>query len=140
MIRSGMIMNYLVANLHDITLKQIAAHFGYQPKYLSRLIKQLFNQTFTQSVGKSLLELTTKSIEEISEIVGYPTVSTYYRAFRQETGQTLNEYRKRRQANSAARTNLVALLLLKLQFQLGARSRNLMAANQPTIASCLTAA
>ena len=49
-------MNYLVANLHDITLKQMAAHFGYQPKYLSRLIKQLFNQTFTQSVGKSLLE------------------------------------------------------------------------------------
>lgn len=133
-------MNYLVANLHDITLKQMAAHFGYQPKYLSRLIKQLFNQTFTQSVGKSLLELTTKSIEEISAIVGYPTVSTYYRAFRQETGQTPNEYRKRRQANSAARTNLVALLLLKLQFQLGARSRNLMAANQPTIASCLTAA
>lgn len=98
MIRSGMIMNYLVANLHDITLKQMAAHFGYQPKYLSRLIKQLFNQTFTQSVGKSLLELTTKSIEEISAIVGYPTVSTYYRAFRQETGQTPNEYRKRRQA------------------------------------------
>lgn len=104
MTRSGMIMNYLVANLHDITLKQMAVHFGYQPKYLSRLIKQLFNQTFTQlktqtrvSVSKSLLELTTKSIEEISEIVGYPSVSTYYRAFRQETGQTPNEYRKRRQ-------------------------------------------
>ncbi|CCK86051.1 Protein of unknown function [Lactobacillus equicursoris DSM 19284 = JCM 14600 = CIP 110162] len=46
----------------------------------------------------------------------------------------------RRQLNSATRTNLVALLLLKLQFQLGARSRNLIAANQPTVASCLTAA
>ena len=114
----------------------MAAHFGYQPKYLSRLIKQLFNQTFTQlktqtrvSVGKSLLELTTKSIEEISAIVGYPTVSTYYRAFRQETGQTPNEYRKRRQANSAARFVLAALLLL--QFQLGAQSRTLSLPTSP---------
>ncbi|MDA3768366.1 hypothetical protein PF586_07915 [Lactobacillus delbrueckii] len=74
-----MIMNYLVANIQDVTLEKMAAHFGYQPKYLSRLIRQLFDQTFSQlktetrvSISKSLLELTTKSIEEISEIVGVP--------------------------------------------------------------------
>lgn len=94
-------MNYLVANIQDVTLAKMAAHFGYQPKYLSRLIKQLFDQTFTQlrtstrvSVSKSLLELTTKSIEEISAIVGCSSVSSYYRAFRQATGQTPSEYRR----------------------------------------------
>ncbi|WP_236697625.1 helix-turn-helix domain-containing protein [Lactobacillus equicursoris] len=94
-------MNYLVANVQDVSLEKMAQHFGYQPKYLSRLIRQLFDQTFSQlktetrvSISKSLLELTTKSIEEISTIVGYPSVSTYYRAFRQETGQTPNEYRR----------------------------------------------
>lgn len=103
MTRTGMIMNYLVANIQDVTLEKMAAHFGYQPKYLSRLIRQLFDQTFSQlktetrvSISKSLLELTTKSIEEISEIVGYPSVSTYYRAFKMATGLTPSEYRKMR--------------------------------------------
>ncbi|CCK84596.1 Transcriptional regulator, AraC family [Lactobacillus equicursoris 66c] len=101
MTRSGMIMNYLVANVQDVTLERMAQHFGYQPKYLSRLIRQLFDQTFSQlktdtrvSISKSLLELTTKSIEEISENVGYPTVSSYYRAFKEATGLTPSEYRK----------------------------------------------
>lgn len=84
-----MIMNYLVANIQDVSLEKMAQHFGSQSKYLSRLIKQLFDQTFSQlktktrvSISKSLFKLTTKSIEEISENVGYPTVSSYYRAFR----------------------------------------------------------
>lgn len=79
MTRTGMIMNYLVANIQNVTLEKMTAHFGYQPKYLSRFIRQLFDQTFSQlktetrvSISKSLLELTTKSIEEISEIVGVP--------------------------------------------------------------------
>lgn len=103
MTRSGMIMNYLVANIQDVTLEKMAIHFGYQPKYLSRLIRQLFDQTFSQlktetrvSISKSLLELTTKSIEEISEIVGYPSISSYYRAFKEATGMTPSEYRKMR--------------------------------------------
>lgn len=108
MTRSGMIMNYLVANVQDVSLEKMAQHFSYQPKYLSRLIRQLFDQTFSQlktetrvSISKSLLELTTKSIEEISAIVGYPSVSTYYRAFRQETGQTPNEYRRHHRQSPA---------------------------------------
>ncbi|GHV97146.1 transcriptional regulator [Lactobacillus nasalidis] len=99
--RTGMIMNYLVANIQDVTLEKMAEYFGYQPKYLSRLIRQLFDQTFTQlkmetrvAISKSLLELTTKSIEEISEIVGYPSVTAYYRAFKQVAGMTPSEYRK----------------------------------------------
>ncbi|WP_270447912.1 helix-turn-helix transcriptional regulator [Lactobacillus delbrueckii] len=103
MTRTGMIMNYLVANIQDVTLEKMAIHFGYQPKYLSRLIRQLFDQTFSQlktetrvSISKSLLELTTKSIEEISAIVGYPSVSNYYRAFKMATGLTPSEYRKMR--------------------------------------------
>ncbi|MFK5670710.1 helix-turn-helix transcriptional regulator [Lactobacillus delbrueckii] len=79
MTRTGMIMNYLVANIQNVTLEKMTAHFGHQPKYLSRFIRQLFDQTFSQlktetrvSISKSLLELTTKSIEEISEIVGVP--------------------------------------------------------------------
>lgn len=94
-------MNYLVANVQDVSLEKMAQHFCYQPKYLSRLIRQLFDQTFSQlktetrvSISKSLLELTTKSIEEISENVVYPTVSSYYRAFKEATGLTPSEYRK----------------------------------------------
>ncbi|WP_270447905.1 helix-turn-helix domain-containing protein [Lactobacillus delbrueckii] len=48
------------------------------------------------SISKSLLELTTKSIEEISAIGGYPSVSNYYRAFKMATGLTPSEYRKMR--------------------------------------------
>ena len=103
MTRTGMIMNYLVANIQDVTLEKMATHFGYQPKYLSRLIRLLFDQTFSQlktetrvSISKSLLELTTKGIEEISGVVGYPSVSNYYRAFKIATELMPSEYRKMR--------------------------------------------
>lgn len=100
--RVGILMNYLVNHIQTVTLKSMAEHFGYQPKYLSRLIKELFDQTFSQlkqntriQISKSLLEATTKSVAEISAVVGYPNPNAYYYAFKRVTGMTPAEFREK---------------------------------------------
>ena len=40
--QSGAIMTYLAVHNGNVTLQQMADHFGYQKNYLSRLCKKLF--------------------------------------------------------------------------------------------------
>lgn len=101
MTRSGVIINYMVANINDITLKKLADHFDYQKKYMSRLTKQLFSRTFTQlrrrlriDIALSLLRSSTKSVKQISSDVGFLNLSTFYENIKKETGYSPAQYRK----------------------------------------------
>ncbi|KXT77329.1 helix-turn-helix transcriptional regulator [Streptococcus sp. DD13] len=104
--QSGMIMKYISDHLQTVTQKEIAYHFSYQPNYFSRLCQDLFGLTFVElrttirlEYAKEQLSLTTKSIEVISEELGYKAVSNFHRNFKAYTGKTPAEYRASSQVN-----------------------------------------
>lgn len=99
--QSGVIMKYVTEHIQQISLKETAEHFSYQTNYFSRLIHDLFGVTFNElkkqirlELAKEQLRLTTKSLEEISQELGYKAVSNFHRNFKAETGQTPREYRQ----------------------------------------------
>ena len=102
--QSGAIMKYVSDNVHHISLKEAAAHFSYQANYFSRLCHELFGISFNQlkttirlEIAKEQLRLTTKSVEEISQELGYKAVSNFHRNFKSQTGMTPNDYRQDKQ-------------------------------------------
>lgn len=99
--QSGMIMKYITEHIATVTLKETADHFSYQSNYFSRLCHELFGVTFNVlkqqirlEVAKEQLRLTTKSLEEISQELGYKAVSNFHRNFKAATGLTPKEYRQ----------------------------------------------
>ena len=98
--RAGVILNYLNENVAHATLVKTAQHFGYDPKYFSRLCKKLFNknfltlrQTIRLGIAENLLSLTNKSISEIGHIIGYTDSGNFYHLFHRTTGMTPYQYR-----------------------------------------------
>ena len=97
------IKNYLDANYsEDITLDSLAA--------LTHMNKYYLAHTFTKYMGlspinyllqkriqegKSLLESTSYSIAQISDLLGFSSQSYFSQAFRKATGMTPMQYRKR---------------------------------------------
>ncbi len=100
--QSGIIMKYVTENIQTVTLKEAAAHFSYQSNYFSRLCQNLFGVTFNElkthiklELAKEQLRLTTKSLDEISQELGYKAVSNFHRNFKSKTGLTPREYRQK---------------------------------------------
>lgn len=80
---------YIECNADSATLKNTAAHFGYHPVYLSRLLPQKTGKTFSQLLLESrmrkahlLLNHTNLSIEKIAIMLGYSNNSNFYKAFK----------------------------------------------------------
>lgn len=99
--QSGAIMDYIISKNGNVTLDQVANHFGYQKNYLSRLFHKLFNKDFIHfrlgirmNIACEQLKLTTKSIEEISLELGYKDVSTFTKQFIENKGIKPSLYRK----------------------------------------------
>ncbi len=83
----------------DMSLVNIAEALGYSSSYLSRFIKQEFGIGFGDLLNKirldhakALLVTGSKTISEISEIVGYSSVNSFTRAFKREEGITPSQY------------------------------------------------
>ena len=100
--QSGSIMSYITNQNGNVTLQQVADHFGYQKNYLSRLCHELFEVDFIHlrlSIRMNLaceqLKLTTKSIAEISEELGYHDTSTFVQKFSDVNMMSPMEYRKK---------------------------------------------
>lgn len=94
------IADYISAHLQDITIHDMARHFGYHEKYLSKLIHEKTGRTFKQLVTETrmrravhLLLYTRKSIEEISYEVGYSDPSSFYTNFHNTYGVSPRQYR-----------------------------------------------
>lgn len=99
--QSGAIITYITSKNGNVTLDQVAKHFGYQKNYLSRLFHKLFNKDFIHfrliirmNIACEQLKLTTKSIEEISAELGYKDVSTFTKQFIESNGIKPSLYRK----------------------------------------------
>ena len=90
-------LHYMDSNL---SLKSVASHVGISHSYLSRIFSSIYNIHFTQALNdlriehsKELLADDKKLIRDISESVGFCTVQTFMRVFKQKTGITPSDYR-----------------------------------------------
>lgn len=94
------ILDYIVNNFHEGSLKGISNHLGYSPQYTSTLIKQNFGHTFKQLVNTERMKRATillhnKSIPiyEIAENIGINNLTSFYRRFKDYAGCTPQDYR-----------------------------------------------
>lgn len=100
--QSGSIMAYIISKNGNVSLAEVANHFGYQKNYLSRLCRKLFELDFIHlrinirmNLANNQLKLTTKSIEEIAAELGYKEVSTFSKQFSQYYKLSPIEFRKK---------------------------------------------
>ena len=83
-----------------VTLSELAGRLNLSNRQTIRLIKQIYNATFSETISvtrmkiaKSMIENTELTLEKISEFVGY-SYKGFLRAFKKATGKTPSEFRK----------------------------------------------
>ena len=91
---------YIEKNYSDITLEQMAQHFGFNPNYLSDYLKNETGLSFIKlvqlqrvNVAAKYLTYTKASIEKIASRVGYENASYFYKIFRHYFGISPAKYR-----------------------------------------------
>lgn len=97
------VFEFIEANYaREITLSDVAQAVGYSPAYLTNRVKQETGNTVNRWIIErkitgacSLLETTDWSIEKISTIIGYSSLSYFFRQFRQYRGMTPNDWRRK---------------------------------------------
>ena len=98
------IADYIDKNLgKELTLSALAQKCFYNPSYFSRVFKEHFGTPLTEYVNKRRIDRAKQllldgelSVEEIAYRVGYPSKTSFYRAFSRETGTTPAEYKKQK--------------------------------------------
>ena len=97
------VKQYIINNLHmEISLNSTAEAFSISPFYLSKIFKEKTGYNYIDYVvvckmnkAKELLASTGKSLGKITAQVGYTQVSYFSRKFKECTGMTPVEYRKK---------------------------------------------
>ena len=98
-------INYMQDHCSDkLTLKMLADHLGLTETYCSKYIKKNTGITFVEYLNvlrinraQRLLWATDFSVSEIAELVGFSSVQTFNRVFKQQSRNlSPSEYRKRR--------------------------------------------
>ena len=87
----------------NITLSSVAKNFGYNEKYLSHMLHALTHMHFSHllslyriKAAKRLLEGgERKNITEIAMACGFCAINTFHRVFKEATGVTPSEYRRK---------------------------------------------
>jgi len=98
-----MVKRYVQDQLHqNITLKKISHLLHFNCAYLGQKFKHHENMTFNEYLlqqrmekAKKLLIETDMRIYEIANKVGYSEVDWFYKKFKEYTGKSANEYRKK---------------------------------------------
>ncbi|WP_309119142.1 AraC family transcriptional regulator [Paenibacillus sp.] len=96
------ILGYIRVHYHEpFTLRQLAERFHMSASHLSRSFKRHLGYSFMDYVhllrtnnAASLLSATTMSVTDIAVSVGFDSLRTFSRVFREIYGQTPSEYRK----------------------------------------------
>lgn len=103
---SGSILKYMAEHSDTITLKQIAAHYGYNATYFSRYFKQLMGISFSQKLKQIrfeqcvfLLSHTRLPIQEIAVEIGYHDINHFHQIFKEHFKLTPMQYRHQHQHN-----------------------------------------
>jgi AraC-like DNA-binding protein/mannose-6-phosphate isomerase-like protein (cupin superfamily) len=95
------ILEYLQANCSTLSLSDLARHFAYSDRQMSRLLRANTDKTFTELQQQlrlekacHLLRNTTHPIQEIINSCGYTNPTHFYRLFATHYQQTPADYRK----------------------------------------------
>ena len=98
------ILQYIKAHYNDCTLESVAQHFNYSPSYLSRMIRQITGESFSEliqryrlNMARKLLAETNMQIIQISEELGYRSVSYFNHLFKETYHMTPMEYRREKE-------------------------------------------
>lgn len=94
------ITQYIYANMEDATLDNLAKSLGYNKSYLSRIINQKTNKSFSdllteirmQKAGQMIFD--NIRIDDIAQAVGYKNTSGFYKQFNKYYGVTPNELKQ----------------------------------------------
>jgi AraC-like DNA-binding protein len=92
-------LHYIESHSDEVTLRDLAAKFGYHPNYVSRYLHEQTGKSFSSLVLEKrmekavlLLHHTDLSIETIAHMVGYPNQSNFYKGFRKFYHATPREF------------------------------------------------
>lgn len=104
-----LVLNYLQNHLADVSLSDVAKHFGFSVSYCSRLIKSTTGQGFNEwkrtlrmRQAEHMLLNTKKSVADIGNDLGYLNLETFIRTFKKELHITPSQYRKQMKANKVS--------------------------------------
>ncbi|MEH7073460.1 AraC family transcriptional regulator [Neobacillus drentensis] len=99
-------LKYIDDHFKDCSLTELANHYKYHPNYISAVLKKATGKSFKellqiQRLNKAALYLTNSdlSIPDISEEVGYSSLSFFYKKFNEVYLQTPKEYRDYKSQN-----------------------------------------
>ncbi len=103
------VIAYILENFRkSITLESTAVHFGFSAPYLSDFFQQQTGRNFKSyldgvrfSHAQNLLAFTDLPICEINVCSGFSDYANFARRFKERTGMTPTEYRKRARENGA---------------------------------------
>lgn len=97
---------YVAANYKDpnLSLETAADFLGIHPSFLSRTFKSYAGCNFWEYVNKyrvekaiELLDHTDLAIQEIGFVIGFSSISTFFRVFKKYTGYPPGQYRQKRE-------------------------------------------
>ena len=99
--KTSKVFEFIEANFaQPLTLKEVAAHVGYSPAYLTNLIRQKTGRTVKQWIverrmnqARKLLLETDKAIAQIAADSGYTDTGYFIRQFKQIHGTSPNLWR-----------------------------------------------
>jgi len=98
------VMDYVTNHLHDrITLEELAEYTAVTPSYLSAVFKKETGMTISDYIRRTKIEAAMKLLQyyddlsatEIGEYLAFSSASHFTKVFREETGMTPKEYRKK---------------------------------------------
>ena len=101
------VIEYVKTHFHEnISLGELAKQHHFEISNFSRMFKRYTGERYSDYVAKLRVEYakryltdTTRSIEEIAELVGYKSVRYFREIFMEYTGLTPSQYRKERRQN-----------------------------------------
>lgn len=100
--RWDFVMRYVQDHFReDISVRQIAGKFGFDPNYFSHRFTQVFGKRFTEHVNHlrlqyatQLLLTTTHTVEHIATSSGFQAVNHFYRQFKRMYSTSPHAFRK----------------------------------------------
>lgn len=99
------VMGYIDENCFGkISLNEIAEKCFYNPSYLSRTFKKCYGKSLISYIqerrineSSNLLKTTDFTVDRICSMIGYNDKKQFYKLFKEHTGLTPNEFRKKYQ-------------------------------------------
>lgn len=101
--RALLMTKFIHNNISEkITLEIMAEIFHTTPRHVNRIFKKYFNTSFNKTLieirlgyAKRYLVECEYSIEKISEMIGFDSVRTLYKLFKEKEFMSMNEYRSK---------------------------------------------